>query len=176
MLDTNIWTSKFGDNNFADYVIGGPTLEMLVASWNTKYPEDKIYCNGTGNYISSYKSYLNKYGYFVGRESGSTEYSQYIKTSDSTYVITSTDKIKGYWLASPSASYDSNLGQGNAVMYVNHSGGVGNCSMQGYWEEDYYYGINMVGYGFRPLVCLSSNVKLVSNGNGTYSLTKQAQT
>ena len=42
MLDTNTWTSKYGDNNFADYVIGGPTLEMFVASWNTKY-EDKIY-------------------------------------------------------------------------------------------------------------------------------------
>lgn len=146
MLDTNVWTSKYGDNNYADYVIGGPTVEMFVASWNTKHPENKIYCNGTGSYSGC--------GYYLGSKSGATTYYTNIGTSDSTYVKTDKGKADGYWLASPSAP-DSLY-----VMNVNYNGLV---------DGGNYFGGNN---GFRPLVCLSSNVKLVSNGNGTYKLQK----
>lgn len=148
MLDTNVWTRQYGDNNFADYVIGGPTLEMFVASWNTKYPDSKIYCNGTGN--------NSEYGYYVGSTSGSTETYTDIGTSDGTYVKTSSSKTDSFWLASPSADDD----YGDYVMSVNYNGTVGSDS------------VGSRSFGFRPLVCLSSNVKLVSNGNGTYKLQK----
>lgn len=154
MLDTNVWTSKYGDNNFADYVIGGPTLEMFVASWNTKHPESKIYCDGTGS--------NSKYGYYVGRTSGSTDQLTNIGTSDSTYVKTSEDKANAFWLASPSANNISTY----RVMAVYYDGYV---AYDYFVHGNTYYGGNN---GFRPLVCLSSDVKLVSNGNGTYKLQK----
>ena len=146
MLDTNVWTSKYGDNNYADYVIGGPTVEMFVASWNTKHPENKIYCNGTGS--------SSEYGYYLGSKSGATTYYTNIGTSDSTYVKTDKGKAYGYWLASPSAR-----GRDNARL-VNPDGRVDSGNL-GYYSR-----------GFRPIVCLSSNIKLVSNGNGTYKLQK----
>lgn len=153
MLDTNVWTSKYGDNNFADYVIGGPTLEMFVASWNTKHPESKIYCNGTGG--------NSEYGYYLGTTSGSKEIDADIGTSDSTYVKTSEDKAYAFWLASPSANYHS----GYRVMDVDYNGHVDGDDLDDYCN----YGGRC---GFRPLVCLSSNVKLVSNNDGTYKLQK----
>ena len=153
MLDTNVWTRQYGDNNFADYVIGGPTLEMFVASWNTKHPDNKIYCNGTGS--------DSEYGYYVGSTSGETNNDTDIGTSDSTYVKTDDGKADGFWLASPSAGGDDGY-----VMQVHHYYGV----------NGYTYGNNFLGNngndGFRPLVCLSSNVKLVSNNDGTYKLQK----
>ena len=148
MLDTNVWTRQYGDNNFADYVIGGPTLEMFVASWNTKHPDNKIYCNGTGS--------DSEYGYYVGNTSGETNTGADIETSDSTYVKTDDGKAEGFWLASPS-TFD----RGFNILGVQYYGYVN--------TSDY---CNLSTYGFRPLVCLSSNVKLVSNGNGTYSLKK----
>lgn len=148
MLDTNVWTSKYGDNNFADYVIGGPTLEMFVASWNTKHSDNKIYCDGTGS--------DSEYGYYVGSKSGETSYYTFIDTSDSTYVKTSQYKAEGFWLASPSA----HCSDGGTVMLVRCLGRV---------NANYYFSTT---YGFRPLVCLSSNVKLVSNKDGTYKLQK----
>ncbi|MBR3002146.1 MAG: type II secretion system protein [Clostridia bacterium] len=35
MLNTGVWES-FKDNNYADYAIGGPTIEMYCKSWNEK--------------------------------------------------------------------------------------------------------------------------------------------
>ena len=154
MLDTNVWTRQYGDYNFADYVIGGPTLEMFVASWNTKHPDSKIYCNGTGFY--------SRYGYCLGNTSGSTGDYMNIGTSDRTYVKTSSYKAYAFWLASP--LMDSH-GYGTGIMHVDRDGSVGNY-------HDSFYDDFRRNYGFRPLVCLSSNVKLVSNSDGTYSLTK----
>ena len=36
MMDTTAWNSKFLDNDKADYVIGGPTIELLFKSYNEK--------------------------------------------------------------------------------------------------------------------------------------------
>lgn len=157
MLDTNVWTRQYGDNNFADYVIGGPTLEMFVASWNTKHPESKIYCDGTG--IDSDTAGNSEYGYFVGITSGETNTYTDIGTSDSTYVKTDSGKALGFWLASPSAIGDNS----GLVMGVRYDGAV--CDIKFYNGSDRYC-------GFRPLVCLSSNIKLVSNNDGTYKLQK----
>ena len=48
MLRTDNW-SAFVNSKFADYAIGGPTLEMYTASWNSLYPEEKLYCDRTSN-------------------------------------------------------------------------------------------------------------------------------
>ena len=40
LLDTGLW-SGYVNPTYADYAIGGPTIEMWIASWNAKYPGDK---------------------------------------------------------------------------------------------------------------------------------------
>ena len=71
-----------------------------------------------------------------------------LNTSDTQYVIASTEKASYMWLASPSSSLASH------VMSVNSSSSV-HC----YSYRDSYL-------GFRPIVCLDSNVtlKLVEGG------------
>ena len=60
--------------------------------------------------------------------------------------------IAGYWLASPSAG-----GGYYNVMFINSYGKV---SYNG-------YNSSYLGYGFRPLVCLKSDVHLIEKTNGT---------
>lgn len=154
MLDTGIWTNKYKDSRYTKYATGGPTLEMYVASWNKKYSKNKLNCNDS-----------NEYGYFIGTKdtSMSTEVDMTGTSgySDKLYYPYKyiTNNTSGYWLASPSAS-------GNiCVMHVYYSG---------YVHGDYFAidGDYSDCRGFRPVVCLSSNVKVISNGNGTYSLGK----
>ena len=146
MLDTNVWTRKYTDNNFADYVIGGPTLELLLASWNTKYPENKMYCNGNGN--------DKQYGYYIGNSSGANTYIN--DTYVSGDVFTESRKAGAYWIASPSAS---DYYHGDAIMCMHRDGLL---TFSEYREN----------CGIRPVVCLSSGVRLENNGDGTYRLEK----
>ncbi len=49
MLDTEIWSAKYGDGGKnAEYAIGGPTLEMFVKSYNETHSENSISCEVTG--------------------------------------------------------------------------------------------------------------------------------
>ncbi len=34
MMDTTAWNSKFRDTSKAEYVVGGPTVELLFKSYN----------------------------------------------------------------------------------------------------------------------------------------------
>ena len=45
MMDTTAWNSKFKDTkNKADYVIGGPSVELLFKSYNDKYKTAYVRC------------------------------------------------------------------------------------------------------------------------------------
>jgi hypothetical protein len=51
MLDSANWTN-FKDSNYALDAVGGPTIEMWVASWNAKgYTALETEINSTGYYI-----------------------------------------------------------------------------------------------------------------------------
>ena len=39
LLDTNVW-SGFANSSYADYAIGGPSLELFVDSYNTTHAEE----------------------------------------------------------------------------------------------------------------------------------------
>ncbi len=78
MLDTDAWIDFAGAK--AEYAIGGPTVEMLMNSYNQKYGEDyRIPVTGNTGY----------FGY------------QNLKTNDSLYVINSTSNAVSMWIASP---------------------------------------------------------------------------
>ena len=150
MMDTTAWNSKFLDNNKADYCIGGPSVELLFKSYNEKYK-------------TAYESQASSdTGYQIRKTSSdswtNTSYGSMLSTSDPLYVITPASNAYAYWLTSPSAA--NYIG----VMNVNSNGGV---FSSGVVNNDSYYGVS---FGFRPLVCLKSNVKLQKVSNTQYAI------
>ena len=142
MLDTTAWSIFKDKNGKADYVIGGPTIEMLMKSYsqkhNVQYKAEAV--NDTGHE-----------GYKISKDNGAnwdTYYSGMLSTSDSLYVLPSSKGADAMWVASPSACYAT------SVVRVYCDGSV---SYGGY---DYY------DHGFRLLVCLKSNVQLQESGDG----------
>lgn len=147
MMDTTAWNSKFRDTSKAEYVIGGPTVELLFKSYNEKY-----------NLNNQYQAQaLSATGYQISWDSGATwknytdTSSAYLKT-DPLYVITSTSNASAYWLDSPCA-YDT-----DHVMNVPCNGGIGSGR----------YTSNTSG--FRPLVCLNSDVTLEKVSDTEYAI------
>ena len=132
--------SVFAGND-ADYAIGGPTIELFFKSYNEKYKE---------NYVAEA---IDETGYKFGDGSASSDSLTLSNRDDSLYVIASEDKAIGMWIASPryhSVDY-------RFLMKVRASALVfgGNYDNSG---------------GFRPLVCLNSNVKLLKKEEGIYSI------
>ena len=149
LLNTNNWTD-FVDTNYADYAIGGPTLNMYIASWNAK------------GYTTLYTN-TNTKGYYVGTSANSeTTYVDISNTAgygDTLYYPHQSDysNCHGYWLAAPSASNTY------FIMSVYCTGGV--YDNGNYFYQDY-------GFGVRPLVSLKSGVTLQENNDGTVTLKK----
>lgn len=147
MMDTTAWNSKFKGNK-AEYAIGGPTVELLFKSYNGKY--------GTTYESQAIESSdKTNTGYQIRKTSKDTwanYVSSMLTTNDSLYVITSQTNALAYWLASPSANGT------NFVMRVDCNGSVG---------INYY---DYANDGFRPLVCLQSNVTLEKVSDTEYAI------
>ena len=142
MLDSDIWNGKY-QNNYAEYVLGGPTIEMFNASYKATHAD--------GNYIEEEVTDANGYKVKWKNNSGFDYVVGELSTSEleNLYVISDKTKANAYWLASPSAY----LSSGEYLLYVDYSGYL-----------DYtYYSTSRVG--LRALICLKSNVQLVPNGN-----------
>ena len=147
LLNTNNWTN-FVDTNYADYAIGGPTLNMYIASWNAK------------GYTTLYTN-TNTYGYYVGTSANPTTTDVNISSDTAGYGDTlyyphqsTYSNCYGYWLAAPSAVTNG------YIMSVYFNGRVG----------DYIY--HYYDFGVRPLVSLKSGVTLQKNSDGTVTLIK----
>ena len=156
MLDTAKWNTFYKTSD-ADWAIGGPSLELLFASYNSKYStnykagdKDTTYTSGEN---TLHTIVLN--GYKVSNSSGTSgwSYSASLSQNDLLYRIGSTgnDGVGIYWLASPSTN------DGNDVMLVASDGSVRR-------DTNISYVV-----GFRPIVRLNSSVKLepdpLSSGN-----------
>lgn len=138
MLDTNVWNVYVGEK--AEYAIGGPTAEMLLKSYSQKYGVD-------------YQAKADKIGYRISNDGGltwSSDISNMLEVNDNLYVINSQSKATRMWLASPSC-YSNYY-----VMCVSFNGGIVFDS----------YGSTF--QGFRPVVCLKSNVYLEKQKDDTY--------
>ena len=143
MLDTKAWEtfkdSANNDTSKAEYVIGGPTVEMLFKSYNQKHPGKKYEAKAT-----------SKAGYQIRTNDGDWVYDllNALNTNDTLYVLPSSKGANAMWLAGPSADGIYR------VMGVYADGSVG---------YDGYYSTYI---GFRPLVCLKSGIKLQESGAG----------
>ena len=136
MLDKDIW-ENFVDSSVAEYAVGGPSIEMLLASYSKKHNED-------------YRAQAaNKCGYQISKDGGETWanfYGSILDKTDSLYVLPASSGANAMWLSSPS---NKNI---DSIIDVGFSGYVGNDGSLG--------GICI---GFRPLVCLNSNIFLTRN-------------
>lgn len=111
LLDTEIWKG-FKNSTKAKYAIGAPTLDMFVASYNTRFAKQiEIIAQETGYKLKftdgdSYEDSLDTHDYLTAYQ---------YKDNYADYM----------WLASPSAISSINL------MYVNFGGSVSNYSYEG---------------------------------------------
>ena len=94
-------------------------------------------------------------GYKISKDGGvnwADLYSGMFSTSEPLYVLSSSSGALAMWLASPSAR-DS-----DRVMFVTYNGSLDYAS--------YNYDV----IGFRPVVCLNSEVSITDNGDGSVTL------
>ena len=143
LLDTEVWNC-FKIEGKADYAIGGPTLEMLAASYNKIHESKKI----------EYKITENGYDVKWSTDESFDGYISGIKPSESLYILPSykTSGADAMWLASPSVGYYSHL---KGVYFSGHV------------STPYCGDANV---GFRPIVCLSSGVQMEQNDDGSVSI------
>ena len=164
LTNTSNWNSLKTGASIEDkvnYVVGAPSVEMMMDSYNTKYNLTESTPN-TGKLTAEtaraklfyqYPTTVNSnnYGYEVGpSNNGSAKNGYYDITSN--YSVKTDSAIDSmyypgsnqyYWLASPSANYDTK------VLFVNYILG-------GYVNANRYSD----NYAFCPLVSLKSTVSL----------------
>ena len=134
MLDEPRWSAKYANPEYAEYAIGGPTLELWCASYKATH-DRYVECSydDTGYLVKWSDSTSSPSNRISGAEDDNDLY----------YIKSNTDKCSYMWLASPSAFNSSNL------MVVRYTGSV-----------DFMIFFNLDSTGFRPLVCLKSGIQL----------------
>ena len=145
MLDTEAWSGFKGSK--AEYAIGGPTLELLFNSYNQKYKNNNLYQTRVES----------KFGYEISSDRGNkfdTRTEVPLEENDKLYVISDHNKANGMWIASPSNKPYS-------------AGGYLDLYDLGYYGNVTSATWNTL-LGFRPLVCLKSDVVLKKQENGNY--------
>ena len=149
LLDTNAWAG-FKDSYYADYAVGGPTLELFVASYNkthiTKPIETQIQPNGY---------------YFINQKTqDGIHYISGPNIDEDLYVLKDTHnmEIDGVWIASP--SNDS-----RSVFRIKHTG------------EIWFTGGGSLNatVGARPIVCLNSHYQVEKQQDGTYKIVEKEE-
>ena len=141
MLDKEIWSTLYADSSVAEYAVGGPSVEMTLKSYSEKKNVDyrAKAVSATGYQISNDAGKEGTWANF---------YSGMLKTNETLYVLPQSSGANAMWLASPSAY------GGNIVIGVGYSGAV------------YSYSYGNASLGFRPLVCLNSNIQLEAYEGG----------
>lgn len=141
LLDTDVWNVYKTDK--ALYAIGGPTIEMLMQSYNEKYNVD-------------YQADVtNENGYQISNDGGQTwsdSCKDMLDKNDTLYVLGRNAGAYGMWISSPAAVGKYQL------LFSNYNGGVGN-----YYFDD-------PDNGLRPVVCLSSEISIMKNDDGSITL------
>jgi len=141
MLDTTVWT-QYCNDAFAEYAIGGPTLDMFVASWN-QTQTTQLYYNATSS----------DSGYYIKADSEPTteNYSASGLTENNStgilYLCSGEEYETLYWLASPCALNVRN------IFTIDVGSATISYETVGETSEN----------GLRPVVCLSSDVKLTTD-------------
>ena len=147
LLDTNQWGGFKDNNGYADYAIGGATIELFRDSYNVTHDIDlETQVNATG-YQLRWKT-----------EDNSNSYAKQIaglSNVKNLYAIDSSATILGMWLASP--------GDSNARSILIST--LGKVGLSGFIDTS---GAQHALYGARPCICLNSDVQLEKQADGSY--------
>ena len=141
LLDSSVWNRTYKTEK-ADWAIGGPTLEMFVASYNKKYIDKAVTIDTPSGTGYTYNDALYQ--------------DNSLPSSDSVTSGTAQSNIYNhgyhYWLACP-GGYSNKFVR--AVDYRNAfvNGDGYSCS-----------------FGVRPVVCLNSEVTLTRKTDGTFTI------
>lgn len=141
LLDTKVFKDEVvGDK--VEYVIGGPTLELYVASYNQTHPDTQI----------EYKvEEDNDYGYYIKYESNSEwESTNSITLQGDSYNEIYYSQYKGSYIAAPTQKHDY-----ASILIVSNKLNDFNPSTMCY---------------AKPISCLKKGVKLLENEDGTYKI------
>ena len=144
MMDTNVWGVYAGAK--AEYAMGGPTIELFSASYKQTHPNKYVECNS-----------IDEYGYKVKLNTDSS-YKYVVELQDDfnhIYIKSDDYKADGMWIASPSSSDTYGF---SSLINIRYSGAI-NC---GSYKNKYL--------GFRPIVCLKSDVLLKKISDGVYAI------
>lgn len=151
-LDTNAWKTYKDSAGKADFVIGGPTIEMLFNSYCQKYKLNE----GGKNKYQARVTHIN--GYQISTDFGVTwknvmdSSEEYLNEEDQLYVITSQSGAVAYWVSSPCA-------EGSEFVF--------NVSFDGNVHTKRYRADSR---GFRPIIALRSNVALEEQEDETFNI------
>lgn len=144
LLDTELWNEYYKNTTYGDFAIGGPTLELFCKSYKDTHP---IWY---AEYLIVKDGYYVKWREYDEWESSLTleenSYSQVFRNND-IYLYAKLDEVNGYWIA-----------------------GMNDFALL-YCVSENYLGYSSL-LGIRPIVCLQAGVQVVSNGDGTYALSK----
>lgn len=148
MLDTseNVWGLFAG--KYAQYAIGGPSLDLLCKSYNKK--------NNTN--ILQTKA-VSEEGYNFSVDAGSTWRTEYYKSGGTTFVSNPVFGSGTYLLATPNPTFKNQSWSDCYLFYVGYSN-----DMLSYND---IYGRRC---GLRPVVCLKSDVYLEKKTDGNFSI------
>ena len=108
---TSNWDNLLIDNlkQRGAVAMGSPTLEQYVASWNGKYPNNKLYTNTYSN-VNGTPQEDGLDGYYLGTSENPNSYSVNMSSTsgynDTLYYPHTSDwnDIQGYWLSAPSSA------------------------------------------------------------------------
>ena len=137
MLDTVAW-SEYA-NSKAEYAIGGPTLELFVASYNKTHAEQlEIEASSDVGYRLKRSTDSEMQNYLSG-----------FNTDDNLYIPKEENGAVTMWLASPSYNSEKEIMAAYSGGYVSNNETTNSAN------------------GFKPVVCLknSTELKLSSDGN-----------
>ena len=144
MLDIDVWNVYKTDK--AKYAIGASTIEMLMESYSKK------------NNVNYQAKAANSNGYYISKDGG-INWGSYcfgmFSIYETLYVIPkykSSDAVAS-WIASPSFLSNGHL------LNVFRDGNV---------NSDYRYDYDSIG--FRPVVCLKSEISITNNEDGSVTL------
>ena len=137
LLDKPIWTDKFKGNG-ADYVVGAPSLDIVITSYNQFTNQSNVYQAKA----ESSTGYQLSYDGGISWKNSIEDNSKYLTKGNDLYSIINKSNAYGYCVSSPSATNTSN------VIYIYHSGYVN------------YNDYSRTDGGFRPLICLKSGISL----------------
>ena len=146
LLNTTDWKNLYG-NEYAEWAIGTPIVTMFLKSWNSNdgYTQYKY------SYNAQYDSYELSGGMFaISFDSNKEEY------NDTLYFPSVDNSVRnncyGYWMIGHKDTDGFRMRTWSTVISENGK----------HTLELYTYGENTVG--FRPVVCLKTNVRLQADG------------